>query len=163
MAGIRIYETAIHADWIDYNGHLQDAYYGLILSEAVDALMDRVGLDAAYRKRTGGTLYTLEMHIHFLREVKQSDTALVNLAIVGLDRKRIHAAFEILRAGEAAAAATAEIMLLHVHQDGATVRAAPFPSDVAARLAELEAASAAGAPIEPGSRRIELRAPAGSA
>jgi acyl-CoA thioester hydrolase len=163
VAGVRIYETPIRADWIDYNGHLQDAYYALILSKATDALMDRVGLDASYRKRTGGTLYTLEMHIHFLHEVKQTDTALVNVAVLGLDRKRIHAAFEILRAGNAEAAATAEIMLLHVHQEGGKVSAAPFPAEAAARLAELEAASAGSGPIAPGSRRMQLRAPAGPA
>lgn len=159
MAGIRIYETPIRAEWIDYNGHLRDAYYTLILSDATDALMDRVGLDAAYRARTGGTLYTLEMHLHFLREVKQTDTVLVDVRILGVDRKRIHAAFEILRAGDAGAAATAEIMLLHVRQEHGKVSTAPFPPEVAARLGELASASAALEAAGPGSRRMQLRPP----
>ena len=41
------------------------------MSQATDALMDHLGLDAAYRTRTHCTLYTLEMHIHYLQEVKQ--------------------------------------------------------------------------------------------
>jgi len=159
VAGIRIYETPIRSEWIDYNGHLQDAYYALILSKATDALMDRVGLDAGYRTRTGGTLYTLEMHLHFLQEVKQADTALVNVRLLGVDRKRIHTAFEILRAGHTHAAATAEIMLLHVRQQDGKVSTAPFPPDVAAKLAELSALSATLEPIAPGSRRMQLRAP----
>ena len=68
-----IYRTAIAPEWIDYNGHLRDAYYGLIVSYAADALMDKIGMDAAYRDRTHRTLYTVEMHLHFLREVKHSD------------------------------------------------------------------------------------------
>ena len=76
---------------IDYNGHLRDAYYVLILSLATDALMDRIGLDAAYRARTHCTLYTLEMHVHYLHEVKQSDTVLVKLRVLGADHKRLHA------------------------------------------------------------------------
>jgi len=53
VAGIPIHESAVLPEWIDYNGHLRDAYYGLIFSESIDSLMDRVGLDAAYRARTG--------------------------------------------------------------------------------------------------------------
>ncbi len=57
-----IYRTALAPEWIDYNGHLRDAYYGLIASLACDALMDRLRLDAGYRERTRNTLYTVEMH-----------------------------------------------------------------------------------------------------
>ena len=85
MAGIPLYQTPILPEWIDYNGHLRDAYYGLIVSHATDALMDRIGIDAAYRERTGCTLYTVEMHIHYLHEVKQADTAIVAVRIAGAD------------------------------------------------------------------------------
>jgi acyl-CoA thioester hydrolase len=156
VAGIPIYTTAIRPEWIDYNGHLRDAYYGLIASEATDALMDRLGLDAAYRAHTGGTLYTVEMHVHFLQEVKQTDTAEVGARILGFDHKRIHAAFEITRAGAAEAAATVEMMLLHVRQERERVVSAPFPPEVATALGQLAAASAALPPSGPGSRRMEL-------
>ena len=158
MAGIPLYQTPILPEWIDYNGHLRDAYYGLIVSHATDALMDRIGIDAAYRQRTGCTLYTVEMHIHFLHEVKQADTATVAVRIAGADSKRIHAALELLRAGHPELAASAEVMLLHVRQQGESVRATPFPPAVAAAIAQLQAASAALEPAGPGSRRLGLPA-----
>ncbi len=157
MAGIRLYETPIRAEWIDYNGHLRDAYYGLIFSEAVDALMDRVGLDAAYRQRTGGTLYTVEMHLHYLQEVKQTDTALVTVRILGLDARRIHAALELLRAGHPQVAAAAEVMLLHVRQHEGKASVTSFPSAVSAALGALQTAAAGMEAGAPGSRRMELR------
>ena len=157
MAGIPIYETAILPEWIDYNGHLRDAYYGLIVSLATDALMDRVGLDAAYRARTGCTLYTLEMHLHYLHEVHRSDTVTVSVRIAGADHKRIHATFELHRAGDSALAASTEVLLLHVHQTGEKVGAAPFPPEVSAALAELQAASATLPAEGPASRRMGLR------
>ena len=159
MAGIPIYETPILPEWIDYNGHLRDAYYGLIVSFASDALMDRLGLDAAYRARSGCTLYTLEMHLHYLHEVLRSDTVAVAVRIEGADRKRIHATFEMRRSSDPALAASAEVMLLHVHQSSDKVAAAPFPPEVSAALAELQAASAALAVEGPGSRRMGLRPP----
>ncbi|TLY57437.1 MAG: thioesterase [Gammaproteobacteria bacterium] len=156
VAGLRIYETAILPEWIDYNGHLRDAYYTLIVSLASDALMDRLHLDAAYRKRTSCTLYTVEMHIHYLDEVKATDTALVGVRIVGADHKRIHAAFEILRAGHTGAAAVAEVMLLHVRQQGETAASVPFPPEVQAAIAQLEAETAGLSAAGPPSRRLEL-------
>jgi acyl-CoA thioester hydrolase len=159
MAGIPVYGTAVRPEWIDYNGHLRDAYYTLIVSEATDALMDRVGLGSDYRARTGGTLYTVEMHLHYLREVKKGDSVSVELRIAGLDPKRIHAAFELVRASDTAVAATAEVMLLHVQQRSDEVVTAPFPANVSAALAALQAETGALAAVGPGSRCMELRPP----
>jgi acyl-CoA thioester hydrolase len=116
VAGVAVYRTQIAADWIDYNGHLRDAYYGLILSYAIDALMERVGLDQVYRTSTGCTLYTLETHIHYLREVKSDATVVAEVRILGADRKRIHASFDLVTDTDPAPAATAEVMLMHVRQ-----------------------------------------------
>jgi len=159
VAGIPIFETPVLPEWIDYNGHLRDAYYGLIVSLATDALMDRVGLDAAYRARTGCTLYTLEMHLHYLHEVHRTDTVAVSVRIEGADHKRIHATFELRRVGDPAVAASTEVMLLHVHQASDKVAAAPFPQQVRAALAELQAASIALPAEGPGSRRMGLPPP----
>ena len=157
MAGIPIYQTPILPEWIDYNGHLRDAYYVLIVSQATDALMDRIGLDEAYRRRTQCTLYTVELHIQYLHEVKQTDTALVAMRILGADAKRIHAAFELTSAGSTRVAAVAEVMLLHVQQRGDTVTTAALPAEVSAAIAQLQAAGAGLAAATPGSRRLELR------
>jgi acyl-CoA thioester hydrolase len=159
VAGIPVFETPVLPEWIDYNGHLRDAYYALIVSLATDALMDRVGLDAAYRARTGCTLYTLEMHLHYLHEVHRSDTVAVSVRIEGADHKRIHAVFEMRRVGDPAVAASTEVMLLHVRQASDKVAAAPFPPQVSAALAELQAASTALPAEGPGSRRMGLRPP----
>jgi acyl-CoA thioesterase FadM len=82
MPGQFIYHCQVRPEWIDYNGHLRDGYYALILSFAIDALMDRLGLDEAYRTRSRATLYTLEMHMHFLHEVRQTDAVAVDVSIL---------------------------------------------------------------------------------
>lgn len=152
---MQIYRTELAPEWIDYNGHLRDAFYGLIVSYASDALMDRLGMDAAYRECTHNTLYTLEMHTHFFHEVKQSDSVFVNVRILGADQKRIHAAFDIVRDTDAVVAASVEMMLLHVHQ-GTTPASAPFPAEIASAVTKLAAATARAEEVGPGSRRMEL-------
>ena len=153
--GVLIYRTELAPEWIDYNGHLRDAFYGLIVSYASDALMDRLGMDADYRNRTQNTLYTLEMHTHFFHEVKQSGSVFVNVRLLSTDQKRIHAAFDIVRDADAVVAASSELMLLHVHQ-GETPASAPFPPEVAGAVAKLAAATASAPEVGPGSRRMEL-------
>ena len=156
MAELPVYRAKIEPDWIDYNGHLRDAYYGLAASYAVDDLMDYLGLDAAYRASTHCTLYSLEMHMHFLHEVKESDDLKIATSILDFDRKRIHlgCTFFCSRLGEPAA--TADMMLLHVRQ-GEKPSTAPFPEQLMAQLNALRLSPAARDAFGPLSRKIELQ------
>jgi len=149
------YRATIEAAWIDYNGHLRDAYYGLVLSYATDDVMDQLGLDAAYRKTTDCTLYTLELHLHYLHEVKASDELSVESLVLDCDRKRIHlgSVFRCTRVAEPVAAA--ESMLLHVRQ-AEKPSTASFPEAIAARLQALKLDAVARAAFGPGSRAIQL-------
>jgi acyl-CoA thioester hydrolase len=156
VGALNPYRANIESAWIDYNGHLRDAYYGLVLSYATDDVMDQVGLDAAYRTATRCTLYTLELHLHYLHEVKQSDELMVESLVLDCDRKRIHlgSTFRCARVPEPVA--VAETMLLHVHQAEQPASAA-FPPEIAARLERLKGAPEALAAFGPSSRKIELR------
>jgi acyl-CoA thioester hydrolase len=156
MPELPVYRAVIEGHWIDYNGHVRDAYYGLAASYAIDAAMDHLGLDASYRENTKCTLYTLEMHLHYLQEIKASDDLHIITSILDFDRKRIHAGctFTVPRLSEAAA--TADMMLLHVHQ-GVKPAAAPFPDPVAATLGALKLSGAAREAFGPSSRKIELK------
>ena len=156
MPGPSIYSTPVAPEWIDYNGHLRDGYYTVVFSSAIDALMDALGLDAAYRQRTACTLYTLELHVHFLREVRQSETLDIRVRVLGADRKRLHIALDMYATRPADPVATAEFMLLHVRQ-GPSPGAAEFPADVSAAIERLRADTAALPGIGPGSRKLELR------
>ena len=156
MKALKIYSTAIAPEWIDYNGHLRDAYFGLILSYASDALMDHVGLDEAYRRSTSCTLYTLEQHMHFLHEVMQSDQLDILVRVIAADRKRIHAAFDFYCARYTDPVALGEMMMLHVRQNPGPA-SAPFPPPIMSALEGLVASTGGATAPGPASRRIELR------
>jgi betainyl-CoA thioesterase len=129
MNGVAVYRTDVLPEWIDYNGHLRDAYYSLIVSLACDAFMDRVGLDEAYRQRTQCTLYTLELHLRFLREVKRTALVDVSVRILETDRKRIRAALDLRCERYPDPVASAELVLMHVHQ-GEKPRSQAFPPEI---------------------------------
>lgn len=150
-----VYRCAIEPQWIDYNGHLRDAYYALVFSQAIDALMDEVGLDHGYRARTSCTLYTLEMHVHYLSEVKSTDEISVSARAIGIDSKRIHLAMALHCARLAEPAALGEFMLLHVQQ-APTARSAVFPPAIQQRLEQWLATDAQSPLPALGSRAMTL-------
>jgi acyl-CoA thioester hydrolase len=165
-AALPVYRATLEAKWIDYNGHLRDAYYGLVQSYAIDDVMDHLGLDAEYRERTRCTLYTLELHTHYLHEVKGTDGLRLTSSILDADGKRIHLGcrFEVDQRdgrpldaeGGALTVATSEAMLLHVHQ-GDRPATAPFPAAIAARIDALKLTLEDAAAWGPRSRKLELK------
>lgn len=124
----------LREEWIDYNGHLSEAYYVLIFGFATDAVMERVGLDATYRASSGCSLYTVEAHVRYLHEVAGGDTAVeVRTRVVEVGGKKVRLCHEMW--WEQTLVATEELLALHV--DTGVGRAAPFPEDVAASLEAL--------------------------
>lgn len=132
------YEAPVIADWVDYNGHLRDGFYMVLFSYGVDGLMDQIGLDAAGRKATGHSIFTLEAHIHFLHEVKLGAQVQIYCQLLAHDAKRMHVGLALQRKGDDTVMAYSEQMLLSVAMDGP--RASPFVPGVAARVQMLATA-----------------------
>ncbi|ABB10728.1 thioesterase family protein [Burkholderia lata] len=135
---LTIYRDVVRPEWVDYNGHLRDAFYLLIFSFATDALLDRIGLDDAARRERGRSVYTLEAHVNYLHEIKEGTPVRVDARVLAHDAKRVHLYLEMFAGGHDDAVSASEQMLLHVDmRDGA--KSTPFDDDVAARVAELHA------------------------
>lgn len=135
------FRSSIHtvrSEWIDYNGHMNMAYYAVIFDEAADEIYPYLGLGPEYQK-TGFTTYTAEFHICYLRELHLGDTVRVTLHLLDFDEKRFHTYQEIWH-DDGWCAATGEAMGLHVDQSGP--RVAPMPSDVLKRMQNLKDAHA---------------------
>ena len=128
-----VYETSVASDWVDYNGHMRDAYYGLVFSYAIDALMVDLGMDEAYRTTVKGTLYVVELHQFFLKEAHEAAPLKVAARLLDADHKRLHVRFELLHGGSGECLAIQETLQLHVVQDGAP-RSAAFGDAVQARV-----------------------------
>nr|WP_314561206.1 thioesterase family protein [uncultured Pseudomonas sp.] len=140
MPALMTYTTKIQPDWVDYNGHLRDAFYLLIFSYATDALMDTLGLTSENREASGHSLFTLELHLNYLHEVKLGAEVEVHTQLIAHDAKRLHLYHSLHSVGDEKALAGNEQMLLHV--DLAGPRSAPFSEATLAQLSPLVAAHA---------------------
>jgi len=115
-------------EWIDYNGHMMDAYYFLAFTEATEAFLDHVGLGAAYRARTGSGIYTVESHLCFLSGVVGGAVLAYQTQLLGHDAKRLHVFHRMSESGTLVA--TCELMFLHVSGE----RVAPMPLEAVAAV-----------------------------
>ncbi|MCY4312525.1 MAG: thioesterase family protein [Gammaproteobacteria bacterium] len=147
------FETTVKPEWIDYNGHMRDSNYGLVFSLAVDALQDAVGLDAAYRERTGCTIYLLEDHKFYLKEVKQGDQLRVVTHVLGVDEKRFHLYMIMKR--DQVEVCIGEFMELHVQQYPSP-HGISMPREIRKRLMDYHKSAEKGLPSFCRSRHIRL-------
>jgi carnitine 3-dehydrogenase len=147
---LRIHETRVEADWIDYNGHMTESRYLHVFGNASDALFRHIGIDSAYHA-SGRSYYTVETHIMNIAEVPAGEGIYVTTRILGHDSKRLHVFHSMHKAADDAQIATAEQMLLHV--DTRLSRAVPADPAVLARIERIATAQA-GLPKPPQAGRF---------
>ncbi len=129
----------IEPDWIDYNGHLNMAFYNVLFDRAADEVFELLGLGPDYARERKLTIYTAELHVCYVQELHLADRVTVTYQLLDHDEKRIRA-YQEIRHVDGWLAATAESLSLHVDMTGP--RVAPFPADVQALLDNLAAAHA---------------------
>lgn len=130
----------VEPGWIDYNGHMNMAYYLVLFDRALDQAFGIVGLGPDYVEMRRASYFTAEAHTTYRRELTIEDAVRVTVQLVAHDEKRLHSYLEIRHAAEGWVAATCEIMALHVDVDARRVTA--FPDDILANLEAMREAHA---------------------
>jgi acyl-CoA thioester hydrolase len=134
QAPLRLHQASVLPQWVDYNGHMNEAYYVLVFGDATDAFYDHVGFDSAFRETHRVSAYTLESHISYLMETHEGESLQVATQILGYDRKRVRLHHSMCR-GDSEIVAVIELLALHV--DKAALKAAPFHPAPMARIAAI--------------------------
>ena len=128
----------VEPQWIDYNGHLNMAYYNVLFDRAVDEAYELVGIGLDYLKRHKHSTFTAEVHVRYLREIHEGDPVRVTFQLLDYDAKRIHYFEQLFHATEGWVSATSENMTLHV--DMTAKKVAPFSDKVLRTLAVMKEA-----------------------
>ena len=122
----------IEPQWIDYNGHLNMAYYNVMFDRAIDEMWLQLGIGPGYMKERHGSTFTAECHVRYLREIHLGDPVQISVYLLAADEKRLHTFEELRHATEGWLSATSENMTLHIDMNAR--KTAPFPPDIRARI-----------------------------
>ncbi|HZK54207.1 MAG TPA: thioesterase family protein [Desulfosporosinus sp.] len=129
-----LYETRVSSDWVDYNGHMNDAAYAKVFSLAVDEFINYIKLDEEARSKYAYTIFTLETHVCYLKEALKNEKLLTEVQLLDSDAKRLHLFFT-MKNGNLEVIATSEQMLMGM--DMLKGKPAPFPQCVEASIEKL--------------------------
>ena len=143
----------VEENWIDYNGHLNMAYYNVLFDRAVDEAYELLGIGADYTK-AGRSFFTAEVHLRYLRELHAGDPVRVTFQLLDFDKKRVHYFEQLFHAEHGWVSATSENMSLHVDMN--SKKTAPFSDEVTRRLTQMKASHARLPRPEAAGRRIAM-------
>ena len=135
------HRDTVRPEWIDYNGHMNVAYYFYAFDQATETLCKQLRCDHAYVAAQRGMCFTVEAHITYDREVRSGDPLRITTQVLDWDAKRVHFFHHMYHGREGFLVATNEQLMLHVGYQ--TRRAAPWHDDVMARLERMADAHAA--------------------
>jgi carnitine 3-dehydrogenase len=152
-AGLRLIETQVRSEWVDYNGHMTDSRYLQVFGDATDALFRSVGVDDAYR-RSGRAMYTVESHVTHGAEAKLLEPLYVLTRLLAVDDKRVHLFHALHRQRDDVLVATGEQMYLHVDTNAG--KAALMDSAVREKLEKIRAAQSGLAPPAQAGRHVGM-------
>jgi acyl-CoA thioester hydrolase len=130
----------IEKEWIDYNGHLNMAYYNVLFDRCVDEAFLVLGMGPDYARDRRLTTYTAEFQVCYLRELHLGSRVRCTFQLLDHDEERFHT-YQELRHEDGWIAATGESLGLHIDMSGP--RVAPFPADIAANFDAMRQAHSA--------------------
>jgi acyl-CoA thioester hydrolase len=144
----------VEPQWIDYNGHLNLAYYNVLFDRAVDEVYELIGVGPDYLKQHGHSTMVAEVHVRYLRELHDGDPVRVTVQLLDYDAKRFQFFEQLFHATEGWMSATCESMTLHV--DMTTKKVAPFPDHVMQALGRMKTAHASLPQPNGAGRRVAM-------
>jgi acyl-CoA thioester hydrolase len=131
-----IYSTEIKPEWLDYNNHMNVAYYVLVFDLAVEELLLSLGLGEEGAKTTGISTMALESHITYDQEVSFGQDVEIRMQLIDHDHKRMHLYLEMYVKGSSGyLASTLEQISICV--DLNERKSVSFPDEVMAKIKTL--------------------------
>jgi acyl-CoA thioester hydrolase len=153
--GLTLIRERVRPEWIDYNGHMNVAWYVAAFDIAGESFLEQIGLGPTYRREAEASVFSVEAHVTYQREVHEGDLLEFRTRLLGFDAKRLHYIQSMYRAADGALSSTAEWLVLHI--DMKTRRTAAMPESLIAKLRDLERRQA-HLPVPPEAGRV-IKAP----
>ena len=102
-------------EWVDYNNHLNMAYYILIFDQACEVILEKFKMGAGSAKIEKRSTMVVETNTKYISEVKEGDEVDIMLTFFNHDKKRLHLKLEIIEKKTKKISATIEWLSLYVN------------------------------------------------
>ena len=139
----------VQPEWVDYNGHMNLAYYVLAFDQATDNFYDSMAIGLDYRARENSSMFTLGINVDYMREVFADDQIRITTQMLACDDKRMRYIHYMYEGESTSPVAVNECLAVHV--DMGKRKSAPFPTETLRRITRtLEEHSRLTTPVHAG-------------
>ena len=114
---VHIDTRKIIKEWIDYNGHMNMAYYVLIFDQAWENILNKFQMGGEKAEESKRTTMVVETRTTYDREVKEGDEVEVYVSYFDHDKKRLHLKCEMYEKKTKKLSATMENLSLYIDLD----------------------------------------------
>jgi acyl-CoA thioester hydrolase len=127
---------SVPKEWIDYNGHMNVAYYTMAFDKGSDFVFDEVlGVGEALARELRMGPMVVQQTIHYIGELLEGESFRLELQLLDWGPKQIHFFSRMLKDSDGSLCATSETLTLNVDLEAR--RTAAYPGWAQARLARL--------------------------
>ena len=109
-------EKKVIKDWIDYNGHMNVAFYTLAFDKSLDVFLeDILGIGETHALQNKQGPFVLQAHYNYLNEMSLDEKFNIRLLVVDCDEKRMHLCLDMFSQKKNKVIAVAEKVLINVN------------------------------------------------
>ena len=108
-------------EWVDYNNHLNMAYYILIFDQALEVMLEKFKMGANSAKNEKRSTMVVETNTKYISEIKQEDEVDIMLSFFDHDKKRLHLKLEMIEKKTKKISASIEWLSLYVNLEARKV------------------------------------------
>ena len=102
-------------EWVDYNNHLNMAYYILIFDEACEVILKKFKMGADSAENEKRSTMVIETNTKYINEVKEGVEVDIMLTFFDHDKKRLHLSLEMIEKKTKKISASIEWLSLYVN------------------------------------------------
>ena len=94
---VRLPTKKVLKSWIDYNGHMNVAFYTMAIDKSLDIFLENtLGLGETHAKQNDQGPFVVQASFHYLNEMKYNDRFFVQATLIDFDTKKMHLCLEII-------------------------------------------------------------------
>ena len=113
-------------EWIDYNGHMNVAYYTLAFDKALDFFFEDVlGIGPSFVEKNNEGPFALKASYNYFSELLEAEIFFVDISILDFDPKRVHVYGEMRKDKSLELSAVFETVLMNMDLSARTVKHYP--------------------------------------
>ena len=122
----RTRNQTVLSEWIDYNGHMNVAYYTLAFDKALDFFFEDVlNIGPSFVEKNKEGPFALKASYNYFSELLEGESFFVNISILDFDPKRVHVFGEMRKDNSLELSAVFETVLMNMDLGARKVKQYP--------------------------------------